>query len=283
MSTFAYVKTAPLFLGRQTGPSRRTLVHVLQVESTECEAFLAREGDQALAGCVCARCGGSSLRLTGSRVRRWLRTCKGLASIEVRLARCRTCGARERVLPCDVLPGKVHAVDFVFEAMRLLVSKRSVRAVARQLRTSRALVRAWRHGLGLRMLELFELLRHRALVAPPSAPASTRLVRLAAFWVEAGRATGRLLPSFDPPRGATDVEVTTTAAHHLVRLVQELGGPRRAAHDGAGLFRQAVLLFRTKPADTSISSRAPPPDRAPLDPWPATDPARRRSPSGASP
>lgn len=259
------------------------MVHVLGVQSTGYEAHLAREGGRALLGCVCARCGGRVLALTRSRVRRWLRTSERLAQIEIRLARCRTCGARERVLPCDVLPGKVHAVDFVLEAMRLLFSKRSVRAVARQLRTSRALVRAWRHGLGLRMLELFELLRHRAIVAPPSAPGSARLVRFAAFWVEAGRATGRLLPTFDPPRRATDVEVTTAAAHHLLGLVEVLGGPRRAAHEGAGLFRQAVLLFRTAPADTSISSRAPPPDRTPLDPWPATDPARRRSPSGASP
>ena len=86
------------------------LAHVLAVQSTRYREALASTSDEVLAGCVCARCSGTDLHLTNSWVSRGVNTSAGFGYLMVRLARCRTCNARERVLPCDVLPGKTNDV-----------------------------------------------------------------------------------------------------------------------------------------------------------------------------
>ena len=90
-------------------------------------------------------------------------------------------------MSADLLSSRlvVHRRGRVVEAVGALCDGLSVRRTARDMATSRALIQAWRRGLGLRMLDLVELLRHRALVASQGAPASARLVRFAQFRIEA--------------------------------------------------------------------------------------------------
>jgi hypothetical protein len=59
----------------------------------------------ALAGCRCARCGGTDLLLSQTWVGRGLQTKAGCSVLGVRLARCLSCGSRKRILPSNALPG----------------------------------------------------------------------------------------------------------------------------------------------------------------------------------
>jgi hypothetical protein len=95
------------------------VVFVLDVKSSSYSAILANAGDDFLCGCRCAACGGTDLELTGSRVSRRLETPDALS---VALARCHDCRHRERVLPCDVLPGKVTGVEVILDAVAQVLS-----------------------------------------------------------------------------------------------------------------------------------------------------------------
>src|SRR5262249_33653838 len=83
------------------------VVFVLDIECSKYVALVDGSGDELLAGCRCAACGGGDLRLTGSRVERRLDLGCASVMLKVALARCRDCRHRERVLPFEALPGKV--------------------------------------------------------------------------------------------------------------------------------------------------------------------------------
>jgi hypothetical protein len=93
------------------------VVHVLAIDSTSyAEALASGTLSAALEG-ICSGCGGHALELTGASVERGLQTEAGWGRMRVHLARCLECGSRERVLPCDVLPGKVNSVTNVLGAV----------------------------------------------------------------------------------------------------------------------------------------------------------------------
>jgi hypothetical protein len=86
------------------------VVHVLpKIDSTTYRQVLEAAGEEVLAGCRCAECGGEKFRLTKRWVKRGLRRLHGDGPgvIEVRQAVCRACKHCERVHPLDVLPGKM--------------------------------------------------------------------------------------------------------------------------------------------------------------------------------
>lgn len=171
---------------------REYVVHVPAVECSSYHVAVATAGDEILRGCRCARCGGARIKLTSSWVTRGFTALDGRwHKLAVVLARCQTCAARERVLPCDALPGKVHSVGLVLGAVLAVEHLgRPQGEVAREVGVSRQLLRSWCRGLAVRAQDLFELQRHRALVARLDTPRSARLVRFAAF-----RAETQLSPS----------------------------------------------------------------------------------------
>lgn len=221
------------------------MVHVLDVRSSSYTAILASAGDDFLAGCRCAGCQGSDLRLTRRRVRRRLETRDAFVTLPVALARCRGCRRRERVLPCDALPGKVTGVDVVLDAASsVLADGSTMKAVAAVCGVAARTVRSWILGLGGRVLDLEQLYRHRAGRAPPDASATAVLHRWATIRAELWRVLG----AEDPPT-ATDVRRSAVkerreAAARLVRFIARAGGADAVAALGAAWFRQAVLLFR---------------------------------------
>jgi hypothetical protein len=149
------------------------VVHVLpKIDSTTYRQVLEAAGEEVLAGCRCAECGGETFRLTKRWVKRGLRRLHGGAGeIAVRQAVCRACKHCERVHPLDVLPGKTAAVELplaVAEARQCTGA--TVSAVARQFGVMRATVRNWEQGLAARYLDLQELTRHRALLASAETP-----------------------------------------------------------------------------------------------------------------
>ena len=220
-------------------------MHVLQVECSAYERAIASGERDLLAGCRCARCGGDRLELTGSKVRRSLALLSGERRLEVALARCLGCRARERVLPVEALPGKVAGVCLVVTAAQEVAQGKSQRKVARNLGVSRQRIAGWRRGLAQREQDLYPLWRHRARPAPDRTPAEARLVRWQAFAAEAQRSVG------GPSRRLG-----------LLELVSALGGPLETARLGARWFRQAVLLVR---ADRGAA----------IEDWIAAEPALR--------
>jgi len=148
-----------------------------------CEGSATHE---ILYGCVCARCGTGDLTLAASWVLRWFWDLTGQWRLPVRLARCQACKARERILPFDALPGKQAGVEFVFTCVsevRPLSSEPLVGVVRnlikKGLRVSRQLLSKWVAGVRARGDDLFELLRHRAVLAPTDCVPTRRLVSFA--------------------------------------------------------------------------------------------------------
>jgi hypothetical protein len=152
-------------------------MHVLDIESATYEMFVTAHQGDLLPGCRCAFCSGMVVRLTAIRVARKLNRGVGdFVVLAIALARCGTCHHRERVLPCDVLPGKVTGVAVIFAAVIAVEGGEGFPAVARRYGVCALTIRLWQAGLGARALDLVGLMRHRAMVAPAAAPPVAVLV-----------------------------------------------------------------------------------------------------------
>jgi transposase-like protein len=229
------------------------LAHVLAINTTQYGEQIANASLSILEGCVCASCGSDELVLTESFVFRGLQTeTEGHHQIRIRLARCTVCGHRERILPFDVLPGKVNSAGNIFGALEAVAEGAPVADVARRHGVSRACVRKWVYGAGARYLDLCELVRHRAMIARPSTRAEARLVRFSAFLSAAQKETGvsPAMPSLDI---VSESEERGTALASLLGCLTILGGITEVCRLGAELFCQAVLLFRCLEDDTPSS------------------------------
>src|SRR5438309_2612393 len=143
------------------------VVFVLGIECSKYVTIVEGSGDELLVGCRCAVCGGSDLRLTGSRVERRLDVRQASVMLEVALARCRGCRHRERVLPFEALPGKVTGVDVILDAVgQAFVDGAALTSIAGAARVVSRTIKTWMLGLGARVLDLERLYRHRARRAP---------------------------------------------------------------------------------------------------------------------
>jgi len=230
------------------------MVHVLpDVESTTYPAKLGSgKGDEGsasnaiLTGCVCAGCGGSRLRLMRCWVLRWLCLPGGARRLWTRLARCLDCRARERILPCDALPSKQASVQLVVECVSAVEQRKETSMAtvigdlaAKGIQVSRQLLAKWITGLRARGDDLFRLLRHRALIAPPRC-APTRCLVSFAQALDSMKQAGLLRAEPEPKDGLSLVL-------HAVRAFEQVEG---LARFGAAVFRQAALLFRSPGTDT---------------------------------
>lgn len=231
------------------------LTHVLAIESTNYGEVIANASSSILDGCVCASCGSDELVLTKSWVVRGLQTgADSYRQFRIRLARCSVCKGRERILPCDALPGKVNSAGNVFGALEAVIKAVPIAEVARRHGVSRACVRKWVQGAGARYLDLCDLVRHRAMIARPSTRAEGRLVRFFGFLTAAQRETGvePIVPS--PLLGnVPESQAMRMAIESLLLCLTILGGALCACRLGAELFGQAVLLFRCLGAGTPSS------------------------------
>jgi len=220
------------------------VVHVLpKIDSTTYRPVLETAGEEVLAGCRCAECGGEAFRLTKRWVKRGLRRLQGDGPgvIAVRQAVCRRCKHCERVHPLDVLPGKTASVELplaVVEARQCPGA--TVSAVSHRFGVARATVRNWEQGLATRYLDLQELTRHRALLASAETP-TTAVKRVRRAVVAEIERTSQIASTrfvADPRR--TDEEERREALRLLLELTKSLGGAHGAADVGAARFRQAV-------------------------------------------
>lgn len=190
------------------------------MESTNYAEHIARGGDKILAGCVCARCEATDIKLTNCWVRRGFQVRGEYVQLAVVLARCATCKARERVLPGDALPGKVNGVANIFGALGHVEDGSTLTAAGERAGVSRQCVRYWIQGVAHRYLDLARLFRHRALVAPTEEPGHTTLVMFWAFIAQA-RIQRPVLPwptTPSPPAVPTDEVVV--AAFGMVALLE---------------------------------------------------------------
>jgi transposase-like protein len=208
----------------------------------------------ALAGCRCARCGGTDLALTQTWVGRGLQTKTGFIVLGVRLARCLSCGSRERILPSNALPGKTNDAGKVFSALASIDRGDDIAEVARTHDVSRAGLRKWLRGAAHRYLDLAVLYRHRAMIAPPREPPERLLVR---FWVWVSRLSPARTPAALSAASPEERE-ERDAVHALIVLLEEWGGALAVAQRGATICAQAVLLFRGGGVDTPSSMAAAP-------------------------
>lgn len=238
------------------------MVHVLAVDcSSYAEVVGSKASSAILAGCVCSSCGGTCLELTDCWVRRGRQSRGGAyEQVLLRLARCLQCGARERILPSDLLPGKVNDVGNIFSAVAAALAGQPLEAVAEAHGVSRQCVSKWACGVQHRALDLQVLHRHRAMIAEPGSSGPHLLVPLASFVAEAQSRTGA--PAAPPSSTIARPDVSgerTRVVGDLLGVLGDLGGALAAAMLGAELFRQAVLLFRGGGSNTSscIFSGAP--------------------------
>jgi hypothetical protein len=112
---------------------------------------------------------------------------------------------------------------------------------------SRQLLTKWMAGVRARGDDLFELLRHRALIAPPGCTPTRRLVSFS--------------QTLDAAREARVVQFEAGPKDGLSLVLEVVGAFERVenlARFGAQVFRQAVLLFRSPQVGTS-SCMAPAP------------------------
>lgn len=116
----------------------------------------------------CPRC-KAELRLTGSRVQRQAIGIDGSETLRVPLARCLgECGGRFRILPCDLLPGKVFSLEAVEAyAKSYLRGSRGLRGAVSATETTVTrphftTLHGWIGGLGERVLERVRLGSQRA-------------------------------------------------------------------------------------------------------------------------
>lgn len=225
------------------------MVHVLPgVHSTSYPAILGvgrgAEGsstDLILDGCVCARCGSRDLQLMRCWIPRWLWLLEAMGRLLVRLARCQTCKARERILPYDALPSKQAGVQVVIECVSEVErhpGSRLAQAVeallARGVRISRQLLAKWIAGIRARGNDLFELLRHRALIAPPGCAPTRQLVSFGR--TRHAMMSACVLRNEPGPKDGLSL---------VLQAIRAFGRFEGLARFGAAEFRQAVLLFRS--------------------------------------
>lgn len=203
-------------------------------------------GDAILDGGVCARCGSRELELMARWVSRWFWVPGVVQQLWVRLARCRTCKARERILPYDALPSKQAGVRLVFECLSAAVRQPGVALAkvvgglkATGINVSRQLLVKWIAGVRARGDDLFRLLRHRAVIAPPECAPTRRLVSFAQA-LDAAR-DAHLMPVEVGPKDGLSLVLQVVGAFESVE---------RLARFGAQVFRQAVLLFRSPQVGT---------------------------------
>lgn len=228
--------------------SLRNMVHILESDSSEYNESIARL-DALPSSCRCSGCGSQDLQITKKRRLRTLKIRGRGISLCIALARCEECGRFERVLPCDVLPGKQFSIETMLSAVvDFLEPKRdSLRAIAKSVGASAMSIRNWCVGLGKRWLDLRPLLSHRAIWANHAAEpvSTTRLVPFSAFVIEALKCD----PNRETHRrweGAKDPWLETVqAASRLAAFVKQVGGAIAAARLGVKLFRAPVLLFRS--------------------------------------
>jgi len=185
------------------------VTHVLAIDSTKYHEFIASADDGIFAGCVCAQCGGDNINLTRSWVSRGFLVRSEYQRLSVVLAKCHDCKSRERVLPCDVLPGKVNSVDNIFTAISDVKNGSFLTAAAERAGVSRQCVRLWMHGVAARYLDLAQFYRNRAMVVPYGDSSHGTLVMFWAFVIQ----TGILLPTID--LGAIGLGVIKAARHGL--------------------------------------------------------------------
>jgi len=229
------------------------LAHVLEIESSNYVDYIARAGDEILADCACARCGATDIRLTNCWVQRGFQVRGEYIQLAVVLARCAMCKARERVLPCDVLPGKVNGIENIFGALAEVQDGSTLTDAAERAGVSRQSVRYWIQGVAHRYLDLARLFRHRAAVASNDTPARNTLVMFWAFVAQARIQRPAIHWPATPLPAAVPADEVGVAAFGMVALLETAGGARVVAEVGASLFQQAVLLFRPRGVDSSIS------------------------------
>lgn len=212
------------------------------MDSTAYPALLGRGPDapgtadaSILADCSCAACGDTRLVLTRSWVERGLTRAGGdYERLAVRLARCRRCRRRERILPFDALPGKTHAVHVVVQAVGCLAQTGPC-AAERRTGFSRQLVAAWARGLAARAADLFVLLRHRAVIATTATARTRCLVRFGAFRQEVRR-RGR-----ESPIG--EFALSIVLVHHMRKAPsRDLGQRLRGSSDFAAWHDSALFI-----------------------------------------
>jgi len=228
------------------------MVHVLAVESTNYAEHIVRGDVQILAGCVCARCANTELKLTNCWVRRGFQVRGDYEELAVVLARCVACKARERVLPCDALPGKGNGVANFFGALGDVQDGCSLTAAGDRAGVSRQCVRYWLEGVAHRYLDLARLHRHRAVIATSETDDAT-LVMFWAFLAEARTKRPTLSWPTTPSPPAAHTHEVPEATFAMVALLETAGGPLVVAEVGASLFQEAVLLFRSRGVSSSIS------------------------------
>jgi hypothetical protein len=221
------------------------LAHVLPIESSAYAAYIASGDEGILAGCECGRCKSADLQLTACWVERGFQVDGSYQRMAVVLARCKGCGGRERVLPCDVLPGKINSATNIFEAIAAVRDGRSQAEAGEAAGVSRQCVGCWLVGVAHRYLDLARYMRHRAMIAPTQGDDPATLVMFWAFIAQA-RTERRALcwPETSAPRAADGQEVAA-GAFGMLEVLEQAGGVVVVAAVGAALFQQAVLLFRS--------------------------------------
>lgn len=228
-------------------------MHVLEIESTRYAEHIAKGGDGILAGCVCSRCSGTEIILTKRWVERGFNAGGKYQKLAVVFARCVTCKARERVVPSDVLPGKVNSVGTIFEAISMVRGGSTITAASKTAQVSRQCVSYWIRGVASRYLDLARLWRHRAQVAQADLPGQSTLIMFWAFVAQARLEYPALRWPAEPSSSPIEViREAIVASCSMVALVEDAGGAPAVAELGATLFRQAVLLFRSGGVDTPI-------------------------------
>jgi hypothetical protein len=180
-------------------------------------------------------------------VSRWFLLPAIVLQLWVRLARCETCKARERILPYDAIPSKQAGVQLVFECLYAVIRQpgATLTKVVEGLKEaginiSRQLLTKWMTGVGARGDDLFQLLRHRAVIAPPGCAPTCRLVSFHQA-LDVAREARLVKLEIGPKDGLSRV----------LEVVKAFESVERLARFGAQVFRQAVLLFRSPLVGTS--------------------------------
>lgn len=235
------------------------MTHVLNIHSSKYEETLSNANCSLLMECQCSRCGKNGLVLTKIWVERGYKTSSGYLFIKIKLAKCKACKARERILPYDFLPGKTNTVEVIFSAIGEVKQGRSFSATGRKHVVSNVCVRKWVLGFSARYFDLVIFYRHRAQIAPPSVPQFALVVRFWAFINRINQMQGKAKPITPQSTTAPELEVKV-ALDGFFALVQKIREVLEKQVDdvlekqgedvlgvaklGARLFRQAVLLFR---------------------------------------
>lgn len=227
------------------------MVHVLAIHSTNYADAIASAGDAILAGCACSNCGSTELKLTDCWVERGFQIDGKYLLFSILLARCVVCKSRERVLPFDLLPGKVNGVANIFDALADVYCGATFSSAAIKAGVSRQCVQQWRKGIANRYLDLERLLPHRAIRADDNKTTQKTLVMFSAF-LEQARLDYPTIHWAKYPLRPTPSLSSKDAAFAMDNLLQNAGGAREVAQIGASLFRQSVLLFRTPKASSPI-------------------------------